>query len=206
MIQLSYSSLNILHTCPHNWLNKQMGIPQPEKPEWAQGKKVHQIIQAHVSGKKQHKDLKHIKFRFPVVEEKDFDDRCRFEFDFGKGFVIGFMDGIDEKSKRFLEIKSADPQWSLGKFQKSMQRKLYAHARPEFTEAILITCSKNIDSWMRNPPKVYKVPLTEQDRKDAFEWILAGFEILESGNFTTDLVDGKCLDPRCWWGASCQFK
>ena len=215
MIQLSYSSLSLLHDRPHCWLNKTIGIPQPEKPEWAQGKKIHKIIQAHVSGKKAHPHLKHIKYKFPIVEEVEFDERCRFEIPMAAGMksgkvekykIIGFLDGLDLKNKRFLEIKSSDPVWTLGRFQRSIQRKLYALAKPKFTEAILIACSKNEAIWASEKPKVYKVPLTPQDKSEAVDWIMEGIKILVSGNFTTDLVGGKCLDPRCYWGENCQFK
>jgi len=191
-----------------------MGIPQPEKPEWAQGKKIHKIIQAHVSGKKAHPHLKHIKYKFPIVEEKEFDERCRFELPITAGMksgkvekykIIGFLDGLNPEEKRFLEIKSSDPIWSLARFKKSIQRKIYS-LNKGFEESILITCSKVIDLWEAQPPKVYKVPLTMQDKSEAVDWIMKGIQILVSGNFTTDLVDGKCVDPRCYWGVNCQFK
>lgn len=231
MIQLSYSSLSLLHERPHCWLNKTMGIPQPQKPEWEQGKKIHRIIQDHVSGKKFHPYLKHIKYKFEIVEEKDFDERCRFEFCFSKKYkntyelcgktlesklrddygIIGFYDGLNKKKRQFLEIKSSDPLWSLVKFQKSIQRKLYALSNSWLTEAILIACSKDESRWEKELPKVFKVPLTEQDREDAIEWILEGIKILENGQFLSDLTempDGslRCLDPRCFWGENCNWK
>lgn len=183
-----------------------MGIKAEERPEWEQGKRIHRIVQDHVSRKIVDNRLKHILYKFPIVEEVDFDERCKFEFEFNGYKIIGFLDGINLKNKRFLEIKSSDPVWSVGRFQKAIQRKIYALARPDLTNAVLITCSKRTANWHLHPAKIFKVPLTEQDRKEAREWITAGIKILESGNFKSDLVDGKCIDFRCYWGANCSFK
>lgn len=212
-IRLSYSSLNNLHN-GHEWLNKQMGIPVPAYPFLEEGTRAHRVIQDHVSGKKPDRAFKHILYKFPIVEEKDFDERCKFTYllegtDYS---IIGFYDGLDYDNKRFLEIKSADPLWSAGRFQKSIQRKIYALANPGLKEAILITCSKKMENWKNQLPKAYKVPLTEKDRAEALEWILEGIEILEKGDFIGGLdKDGKCTE--CFWNlpryrnmASCNFK
>ena len=210
MLQLSYSSLNLLHTCPHNWINKQCQIPPEEKPEWAEGKHCHRLMQDHVSGKKLHKYLKHIKYKFPIVEQVDFDPRCKFEDIFrmdGKDYkIIGFYDGRTKDFKRLLEGKFSFSPWSLSKFQKSMQRKIYAWSNVNFEEAVLITGQRDPELWKDDPPKVYKVPMTQQDQDEAIVWIREGIHIFESGNFTSDLVDGKCVDRWCYWGQNCQFK
>lgn len=225
MIQLSYSSLSILHDRPHCWLNKMMGIPQPEKPEWAVGKRIHRIVQDHVAGIKPDERFSHIDYKFPVVEEVDFDERCKFELDmaemidkYGKFIsggmvnvvnprykIIGFRDGSNFDERRFLEIKSSDPVWSLSRFKKSFQRKIYT-LTGEFDECLLITLPKDESRWSENTIKTYLLKATEQDKVDAMKYILDGIKILESGNFTTDLVDGKCIDRWCYWGANCQFK
>lgn len=234
MIQLSYSSLNILHTCPHNWLNKQMKIKAEEKPEWAQGKLCHKIIQEYLkiplSSRPRSKEeiqllfkkgsidprtkrgmlvslpLKHIKHVFPIVEERDFDPRCKFEFIFENYKIRGFYDGRALDFSQLLEIKTSFKPWSLGQFQKAMQRKLYGLSDKRFKEAVLITGQRDPELWKNDPPKVYKVPFTEKDWHEANLWILEGIKILEKGDFTSDLVDGKCIDRWCYWGANCQFK
>lgn len=214
MLQLSFSSLNILHTCPHNWLNKQMHIPQLEKKEWAEGKHCHNLMQDHVSGKKLHPYLKHIKHTFPIVEQVDFDPRCKFDLIFRMDAIdyriIGFYDGRNEDSSKLLEGKFSFQPWSLSKFQKSMQRKLYAWSNPNFNEAILITGKRDPKLWKKEPPKVYKVPMTDKDRDEAVVWMREGIHIFKSGNFTSDLeiINGKptCTDNWCWWGSSCSFK
>jgi len=203
-----------------------MGLKPEERVWWSQGKKAHAIIQAHVSGKTTDPRLAHIKFTFPIVEERDFDKRCKFDFDVrgcltvhtpktledekflmrGEYNLIGFYDGLDYKNNRFLEIKSSDPLWSVGKFQKAMQRKIYALADPLLSEAILITCSKNPDNWVKQPAKIFKVPLTDQDREEASDWITKAIELLEKGNFTGGLEDSVCTDPYCYFGCNCSFK
>ena len=184
-----------------------MGLKPEERPWWIEGREAHAIIQAHVSGKKKDSRLAHIKFDFPIVEEKDFDERCKFSFNFSAKYsIIGFYDGLDLKNNRFLEIKSSDPLWSVGKFQKSMQRKLYTLGRKDLTEAILIACSKKPDRWEKQRPKVFRVPLTDQDRKEASDWITKAIELLEKGDFTGGLEDSVCTNPYCYFGCNCSFK
>ena len=207
----------MLYEASHNWLNKQMGLKPEDHEYYHAGKKAHRIIQDHVSGKKPDERLLHIQYTFPIVEEVDFDSRCKFNFNFHHGLldplatknkynIIGFVDGLDPDNKTFLEIKSADPVWSLAKFQRAMQRKLYALAKPDFKEAILITCSKDPSRWTTEAPRVYSVPLTDQDRKEASDWILGGIKMIEAGQFDGGLENGRCNDPRCYFGVNCQFK
>lgn len=213
MIRLSYTSLNNLHN-GHEWLNKQMGIPLPDYPFLREGKEAHRIIQDHVSGKKKDKRLKHIEIEFPIVEEKDFDERCKFSFNIesqtGKYEIIGFIDGLDKKNKRFLEIKTSGKAWSMKKFRDSTQRKLYALADPTFKDAYIITGNKDPEAWDKDPLKLYSVSVTADDRAYAIDWILKGIEILEEGDFSGGLKDGKCTG--CFWNmdrykdiANCNF-
>lgn len=187
-----------------------MQIQPEEKPEWAEGKHCHDLMQDHVSGKKLHPHLKHIKYKFPIVEQVAFDPRCKFELIFrvdGEDYkIIGFYDGRNLDFTKLLEGKFSFKPWSLSQFQKSMQRKVYAWSNPEFEEAILITGQRKPELWKDDPPKVYKVPMTRQDRGEAEIWMREGIYILRKGDFTSDLVDGKCVDRWCYWGANCQFK
>jgi hypothetical protein len=212
MILLSFSTLNMVYTASHNWLNKQMGIKPEERPEWREGKLAHDLIQKHVSGKQAHPYLTHIKLQFPIVEECDLDPRCRFEFPIDstgykyKYGMIGFFDGINEEENRMLEIKASFAPWSIGKFHKLMQRKVYALAKPLVTEMICVTGLRNPDLWKDTPPKVYRIPMTEADREEAIDWIYGGIQIIESGDYTGGLVDGRCENPYCYFGKNCQFK
>ena len=211
MITLSFSTIN---NClqPHNshcWINRVTGRKPEDKAIYQEGKLVHDIIQRHVSSKERHKDLEHLDLRFPIVEETERDPRCKFEVSGAfKGYsVIGFVDGLDHKNKRFLEIKSSSSPWSLGKFQKSFQRKLYAWAFEEMEEAVLVTCQRDPALWSKEKPKVYTVPITKKDREDAVEFIWEGIDVINKGDFTGGLSeDGYCDDPWCYYGNECQFK
>lgn len=205
MIKLSYSSLEMLHSHPHTWLLKQMGIPQPENDFFEEGKICHRIIQDHVARIKTDDRLKHILIQFPVVEVEDFDKKCYFEFPMGDYLIRGYYDGLDIENGRFLEIKSGS-SWSFSKYQKSFQRKLYALSNLAFKEAYLILCARSPQEWTKDLPKTFKLPLTDQDREEAKQWVLDGIKILESGDLKADLVDGKCVDRFCFWGANCSFK
>jgi len=209
MIQLSFSTINscLQPNNSHNWINRQLGLKPEERPEWKAGNIAHNIIQKYISGKEKNKDLAHIEYRFPIVEEKDFDERCKFDFNFSSKYnIIGFYDGLDMDNGRMLEIKSSDPVWSLGRFASSMQRKLYALSNPKFSEAVLITCSKYPERWSKEKPKVYSVKLTDRDRIEASNWIVKAVELLESGKFDGGLEDGKCTNPYCYYGSNCSFK
>ena len=187
----------MLNGISHEWVNKQMGIKVPDYPFLKEGKEAHRIIQEHVLGRKIHPDLKNIKVHFPLVEEKDFDERLAFSFfitfDEDEYEIRGFYDGLDLKNGRILEIKSSSNPWSLSKFQASMQRKIYGLSNINLKEAYLITCAKNVDKWKYSPPKLLSVPYTEKDREEADGWIIEGIETLRDGKFTGGLDEnGKC--------------
>ena len=221
MIKLSYSSLTNIHN-GHEWLNRQFGIPVPDYPFLKEGKEAHRIIQDHVSGKKKHEFLKHIEIDFPIVEEesdeKDYKKywegkkKCKFSFIVKDKYEIsGYLDGLDPKNDRFLEIKTSSQLWSMSKFKNDIQRKIYALAHPKFTDAYLITGSKDSKVWEKEPPKLYSVSLTQKDRDEALAWIMKGIKILEEGKFDGGLdEEGYC--ESCFWNmprypelANCNF-
>ncbi len=205
-MKLSFSTLNILHTNSHCWLNKLAGVERVDYWFYKEGREAHRIIQEHVSGVSKHPFLSHINLYFPIVETQDFDPKTKFEFEFEGYTIFGFYDGIDHDSKKFLEIKTSSSPWSMGRFKKSMQRKLYGLADPSLKTSVLITGSRNPDDWENDPPKVYTVPVTEKDLEEAKEWIKEGIRILEGGKFDGGLVDGVCTDPYCPYGQNCLFK
>ena len=209
MIKLSFSTINscLQPENSHNWANKTMGAKVPDNEFFKNGHRLHKIIQEHISGKTPNDFLKHIPYTFPVVEEVDFDKRCEFTIKISEKYgVRGFIDAQDPDNKRFCEIKTGNTLWSLGKFQQSYQRKVYALAKPDYTESILIT-ALNDTEWPTQPPKLYKVPLTQKDRDEALAWIEKAIKVLESGDYTGGLdEEGKCTNRYCMYGANCQFK
>jgi hypothetical protein len=212
MIRLSYTSLNNLLN-GHEWINKQMGIPVPDYPFLREGKEAHRIIQDHVSGKKKHELLSHISIEFPIVEQKDFDERCKFTIPINEKYeVIGYVDGFNPEIGNLLEIKSSSTNWSMTKFRDSIQRKIYSLAFPEYEESYLITGSKDPEEWKNDPPKLYSIHLSPEDKKEALEWITEGIKVLESGKFDGGL-DSEGFCTGCFWNmprfqdiANCHFK
>jgi len=208
MIRLSYSTVNncLQPENSHNWLNKMMGLVPEERLEWNEGKEGHKVVQLHLCGKKTDKRLSHIKYSFPIVEEKDFDERCKFEFQINNYQFIGYYDGLNRKDKRVVEIKLSSNPWSLMQFQNLIQRKIFSLANV-WKETICITGYRDMKLWKDNPLKYFTVPTTKKDEQDAANWILSGIEVLESGNFKGGLNEfGKCTDPRCYFGANCNFR
>lgn len=183
-------------------------------PEWdffKAGKAGHRIVQDHVSGRVPDQRLTSFTYRFPLVEEVDFDPRLNFRIDVAPGYQVqGFFDGLNEEEFRSLEIKTGTI-WSLGKFQTSFQRKIYSLLRPDIKEQLLFSACADPDKWCVERPKIYTICPTQADRDEALEYILGGIRILESGAFYSDLVqseDGQyhCTDFRCLYGQSCLFK
>lgn len=224
----SYSSLKMFHDSSHQWVNRVNRIAKDPnagnyvKPDgskgnyFTEGKVGHRIIQDHVSGKKLDPRIVWLTEKFPIVEKKDFDKDCEFKIKV-KGYTInGFLDAQDPNNKRYGEIKLSSSTWSYGQYKKSVQRKIYALAYPQYKEGILITGPRFPDEWKIKefagekyselkvlPP----CPLTDQDRKDAEKWIVEGIEIFESGDFTGGLnEDGRCIDRNCAYGPNCLFR
>ncbi len=197
----------MLYTASHNWVNKMCGVQVPERKEFENGKRLHRIIQDHVTGKIPDPRLAHIDIHFPIVEETSFDPRCKVNFQINEKYAIrGFVDGHDPENKRILEIKTGSPMWSIGQFVKSMQRKIYFVALPNYTESVLITAYADDSQWGVIKPKIYSVVPTSRDKDEAMDWIMGAIAIIEKGDFTGGLTDGKCLDRYCLYGANCQFK
>ncbi len=217
MIKLSYSSLKLLNGDKnHEWLNKQMGIEIPDYPWLKDGRENQRPIQLHIAGKEAHPYLDNVNVRFSTVEEKDFDERCHFEFDFtpmldplktgtkDQYLIHGYYDAVDMKSRKFGEIKLSSKPMGMSEYQNSFQRKIYALSNPVFKESVLITGLRKVEQWKDTPLKVFELPLTAKDRSDAIEWIIKGIGILEAGEFKGGLDENnKCLG--CFWGQNCAF-
>lgn len=209
-LTLSYSTINncLQPTNSHNWINKQMGLKPEERPEWKLGTEGHRIIQQHLCGKVLHPALSNIKYTFPIVEEEDFDPRTKIVIKISESIeVIGFIDAIDPDGKRIGEIKLSSTPWMPKKYIDSYQRRIYALAFPEFTEAILFTGYKEPERWDKSPLKVYPIPLSDQDRKEAEAYIMDAVKLIEAGDFSGGLdSDGVCRNRYCYYGCNCSFK
>lgn len=209
-MKLSFSTMRLLHDCPHNYINKITGIKQPESIYLIEGKAAHRIMQEHVSGRKLHPDFAHINFKFPIVEEKDFDERLSFEVPYKEYIIRGFVDGLDklipEKPEDLLEGKFSGSPWSNKKYKDDPQRKIYAWAIRSIKKCHLITGKRKPEEWRSNRIKTTSIEVVEKDYADAEKYMDEAIEVLETGDFKSDLVDGFCRDPRCYWGDRCLFK
>lgn len=204
-MHFSYTTLNMLQTSSHGWLNKVMGIPQEDKVYFREGTEGHRIIQDHVSGRKVDPRLSYLDIHFPIVEKRDFDPDTKFSITVDGYQIIGFYDGL--KPKGWLEIKLSSTPWRISQYVKSPQRWIYAYADPRLEVATLVTGSRNPDDWATQHLQVMEIPATEKDREKGLEFIRKGIEVFESGDFTGGLDDdGFCNDHRCLWGKNCQFR
>lgn len=229
-VTLSYSTIN---NClqPHNshcWLNKQMGIKVPDRGYFTEGKKCHRIMQEHVSRRRVDDRLLYFMQKFEVVEEKDFDEKTHFTFDVAEKYreifkdedektvpfiaenkylLHGYYDGRNEEFTDMLEGKFSSTPWSIGQYQKSIQRKIYGLSEPRFQRAWLFTGLRDSDMWSRVKPRVFPIDFTDQDKQEAIEWIIKGIQVLEKGDFSGGLdSDGHCNDHQCLYAENCHFR
>ena len=73
---ISCSSLNSFYECPRSYLNKQLRLRTVEFDYFKYGKEGHKIVQEHISRKKLDDRLvDKLQYYFPIVEEKDYDER-----------------------------------------------------------------------------------------------------------------------------------
>jgi hypothetical protein len=217
-IYLSYSSLNQLHNSSHEYLNKLLGAEVPEIIYLTEGKVGHRIIQAHVSGKKKDSRLSYLNITFPIVEERDFDDRLRFVKTLNLGGVEyifqGFADGLNPYLKQRLEIKLSSTPWSIGKFEKSYQRKLYVWFDKTYKDDYLITGPRDPNVWDKQKLELMHLSPTDKDVKDAEDWVMKGIALLKdiktaikNREKSSGLSqDGKCINRWCLYSYNCQFK
>jgi|GEM_PF-2383410 len=222
---LSYSTINMLLTSSHQWVNKISKIPRDPNAGnytkadgtignyFTEGRVGHNLIQRYISKReldpkvKFDTEVKMDDLYFPLVEEKDFDDRMRFLFNVGQYQVIGYADGLNKEAAKGAEIKLSSTPWSLGKYLVSDQRKLYGLGFPWLKEMYLITGHRYPDRWEKEPIKVHHLPFRDEDKKDAQKFIEKGIQVIEDGDFTGGLDEsGRCRDRNCAYGPNCLFK
>lgn len=212
MINLSYSTLRMLHENSHGWVNRQLGLKVPDNEWFRRGREAEKLVTTQVS--RQGITLPQFSKKldplyFPVVGQKDFDERLKFEMPLDDKYtLIGFADGINWEEGKILECKT--PVWNLPKFANSMQRKIYALGFPQLETMTMVSCDAKYDERGKlviSDLKVWNQKYTAQDVEDAKNYIKGGIAILESGVYTGGLDEsGHCADRWCMWQENCHFR
>jgi hypothetical protein len=157
------------------------------------GKKMHRIIQDHCSGVT-HNDLLTQLPKFSLVETEDFDQKMKIEFDVNDKYSLrGYVDMKDPETRMFGEIKSGGKSWTAGEFARHPQWKIYALAMPEYTKAWLISVPKDDALWSRETIRVFNKDITDEDKKQAKEFIDQGIHIIEN---IRDAIDREQEEKR----------
>ena len=193
---LSCSTLNAFLDCELSYLNKQRKLPTFEFDYFTTGKEAHKIVQKYISGKIDDPRLRELDgLHFPIVEEKDFDDRLRFEIPFGSDKFIGFLDARNDEEKIFSDIKTSTTLWTLKKFLDLMQRKVYQLAYPQYS-FVGITTKPDLSEVY-----VVEIPNRPKDAEVARDWIVEGFRAIKQSKFQAN-PDANCY--RCVYKDSCE--
>lgn len=179
MIELSYSTMNALIHEPHTFICKYtLALETFTTPYFEEGRRLHRIIQDHVSGRVEHPALAHLPY-FPHVEQTDFDPVMKVRYPINDQFsFFGYVDGLNPQTGQFLEIKTGSV-WSKQRFLDLIQWRLYASALPGYSEVVFVNCSSNEQHWTTNNVRVYRHTITEQDRAAARPFIARAIDIIE---------------------------
>lgn len=193
-MQLSCSKLNSFLECPRSYLNAMMYLEKEDFPYFHTGREGHEIIQKHISNKLLDDRLKDLKYHFPIVEEKDFDERLKFEIKFDDDTFIGFLDARNDEKKVFCDIKISTTLWTMKKFLDLMQRKVYQLAYPGYS-FVGITAKPDLS-------EVYTIELPNRpkDSETAREWIIEGFKKVKESKYEAN-PDANC--HRCVYRKTC---
>jgi CRISPR/Cas system-associated exonuclease Cas4 (RecB family) len=193
-ISLSFSTLNDLYICPHSYANKALGIEKPVNEYMLAGKAAHEIIEDHLIGKKLDSRLAALKWR---LQRKEWHSTIVYNEKYN---LHGFTDAIAFNSKLFCEIKTSTNPWSQGQFNDLMQWRVYA-LMTGFRKVLFITCRADLSGL-----RTYYWTISEKDVEKAKAWIDGGIEIIEKGDFLSDLVNNKCVNYNCPYGINCHWK
>lgn len=199
-ISLSYSTLNATIHSPHVYLNKLMGLKTFSIQAFADGHKIHRLIQDHCSGVTPHPLLVNTP-AFSLVETEDFDEKMKIEFDINDKYkIIGYVDMKDPDTGRFGEIKSGKP-WSAGEFARSPQWKIYAVGMPEYRQAYLINTPKDLSLWTPDTIRIFSKDITEEDKEQARIFIRQGLHVIENIKEEVD-IEMNIKKEKGWNGRS----
>ena len=95
---LSFTTLDNYTKASHTYINKVLGIVQPETEPMRAGKEAHKRLQEHLMGKRLPIDLDWDCTAVEYHAKKEADDEFLFH---------GFLDGVNWKSKTALKSKQA---------------------------------------------------------------------------------------------------
>lgn len=166
----------------------------------ADGKTAHTIFQKHLSGKEAHPLLKDLDLpSVPLVEEVEKDERLKVEMPISDDYSFhGYMDGRNDEDGFGLELKFGSA-WSVGKFNKLPQWKLYSMASGLKT-FYLINAPLNPETWNRHNVLVFRGELTERHKEDAKKFLEKGIDIIEN-------IEKQELYKKSYWcnAIGCEF-
>ena len=211
-IILSYSTLSDLKKLRHTWLNKMMGLPKKEFKYLQEGKDVHNVLLPHMAGVKldpriTKREKADSRFKLPpleLYEKVDFDPDVKryFDVDDKYSFIV-FTDGLNLTEKYRVEVKSSSSAWTLGMVRKLVQRKIQGIAFPETDRSYLVSSARNLNlpGWEFS---INSVPAkdTEEEKEEAWKWIMEGVKILEKGDFEPDKDELEFIESpynKCWY-------
>jgi len=212
-IVLSYSTLSDLKKWRHSWLNKMMGLPKKPFIFLEEGKNVHNVLLPHMAGVKldpriTHREEADTRFKMPkleLYEKVDFDPDVKRVFNVNDKYdFIVFTDGLNLTDKYRVEIKSSSNTWTLGKVRDLIQRKIQGIAFPETNRSYLVSAARNLDlpGWELSI-KVFPANDNDKEKKEAWDWIKEGVEILEKGEFEPDKEELDFISQssynHCWY-------
>ncbi len=197
MIELSYSTMNALIHEPHTFICKYtLALETFTTPYLEEGRRLHRIVQDHVSGRAEHPGLAHLPY-FPHVEQQPFEPGMKVRLPIDEKFsVIGYVDGLNPQTKQFLEIKTGSV-WSKQRFLDLVQWKLYAAALPDYAEVVFVNCTGSESTWSPRTVAVYRHTITEQDRATAGPFIARAIDIVEHIDRYPLYVKGR--SPWCFY-------
>ncbi len=192
-ILLSYTTINDLSVSPHSWLNKAMGIEKPTNEYMEKGKATHEKLQKVVLG-----DLNIVGINLPKFNAIE----KHFQKNFNDKYTLhGYADAVNYATKTLLEVKSSQttPK-TMGEFDKLIQGKYYCYVSG-FRKVLYVACTFDLSKL-----KTYLYEYENDDMQEVENWVMEAIATIETENFKSDLVNGKCELERCPYGENCYFK
>lgn len=179
MTYLSYTSMNDLQLCPHTWLCKMAGYPKKDFGFFAKGKNAHRVIQHHLMGLTKHEILSQLQIPpFAIVELREKDPNTHIEMKYGDYLVHGYVDAISPDRRDFMEIKTGS-SWSVGKFYRLMQWRIYAKALG-YKKAYFLNAPFDPSEWTVDNVKIYSTLIDPKEYEKADEFIHKSIHIVEN--------------------------